>query len=157
MKGVEECLCLLGVTMTALLHHQSPESGLIDARDRVRGMTIFAGGILLLGVRVIRPVDAGAELFFYPMVADATGAGDVLRIDQRARVIRRQFRVCAVTISTRRCHDETVGQSPAMYAVFIAADDVRHISLDPFRRLLTDAMTATAQLGYVACISGRGG
>ena len=59
VERVEEGLCLLLVTPAALLHHQGPETRFVDARDRVRGMAIFAGGVFLIDIRVICEVDAG--------------------------------------------------------------------------------------------------
>ncbi len=89
MKCVKEGLCLIRMTAATLLHHLSPESRLVDTRDGVRGMTVFASGIFFVGIRVVRPVDTGAERLFYPVVAGTTGTGNILRMDQSLWIIWR--------------------------------------------------------------------
>ena len=156
MERVEERLGLLFVTPAALLHDEGPESRFVDARDRVRGMTIFASRMLRIGFRVIGVVDAGPELLLDPVVADPAGSSDVPRIDQCVRVLRGEFGVCTVAISACRRHDETaVYQTPAMNAVFIAADDVVHHGVNSCRRLLTNAMAGPAERRNIARVRGR--
>ena len=152
VKGVEESFSLVFVTATALLHHLCAESQLFSARDRVRSMTVLAGGILFVRVRVVRPVDAGAERFFYPVVAGAAGAGDILRTDRRLRIRGRTLGVCAVTIGAGCRHDEAGLQGSTMDAVFIAAHDVVHFGVNPCRGLFADAMTISAKFGDVTRI-----
>jgi len=64
--------------------------------------------------------------------------------------------VCAVTIRTRRRHDETtLDQGPTMDAIFIAAHDVIDFGLYPRRSLLADAVALSAQRWDVARVGRR--
>ena len=114
-------------------------------------MAVLTGGMFVFLVRVIRPMDTGAELLLDAMVTDTAGSGDILGIDQGPLVFRREFRVCAVAIRACRGYYETaLDQAPAVNAVFVTADNVVHIRLDARCGLFPDAMTVPTKHGHIA-------
>ena len=145
VEGIKECLGLVRVTTSTLLHHQGAEPQLFGAHDRMRGMTVLAGRVIVLGNRIVRPVNTLAELFLDPMVTSTARTRDVRRIYCGVRVLRRHFGMRTVAISAGRCYDKTTFQSTTVNTVFISTDDVIDFSVYPRCGLLTDTVATPAQ------------
>ena len=70
-------------------------------------MAELAGRQLPVGLDIFTPVDAGLEDLLDPVMADSTGAGDVLCVGHRARIVRRKFGMRTMAVGAGRRHDET--------------------------------------------------
>lgn len=146
VERIKERLCLFFVTAAALLHHERPEPYLLGTHDGVRGMTIFTGGKTFIGDRIIGPVNALPELFLDSVMAGTAGSSYVLRMGRGVRILRRKFIVCSMAIGASCRYNETaLYQSAAMHTVFVAADDIVDLGIDPGRGLLTYAMAIPAE------------
>ena len=107
VEGIKERFCLVRVTAPTLLHHQGAESHLFRAHDRMRGMTVFAGGLVFVGDRIIRPVNTLPELFLDTVMASPAGSRNIRRVNSGLRVLRGHFGMRTVAISTGCSNDKT--------------------------------------------------
>ncbi len=156
MKRVEEGLSLPLMASAALLHHLGTEARFVDAGYRVRSVAVLAGRVVLFGIRILRPVDAGAELLFDAVMAYAARGGNVLRVDQGAWILGRELRVRAVTVGAGCSHDQpALDQTPSVDAVLVAADDIVYVGIDARCCRLADAVTRAAQQRYIARVGRR--
>ena len=144
VEGIEECLSLVRVTASTLLHHQGAESQPLDPHDRMRGVTILAGRVIVLGYWVFSPVNTALELFRDPMVTSTAGTGNVRRVNRGVRVSRSHLGMRTVAIRTGRRYDKaTFNETATVNTVFIATDNVIDVSVYPRCGFLAHAMASS--------------
>lgn len=145
--GVKKGRGKILVTVSALFHHRDPETLRVDPSDGVRCVAVLADGQSFRRHHILRPVDARPEFFLDPPVASATGLGKVFPADRTFRIRSRERPVRAMAVNTAGGHDEsTFQQALAMGTVFVTSDDVRNLTLQPFRCHGPCCVAFTAQL-----------
>ena len=107
VEGIEECRGLVRVAASTLFHHQGAEPHPLGPHNRMRGMTILAGRVIVLGYRIISPVNTALERFRDSMVTTTAGTRNVCRIYRGVRILRSHFGMRTVAIRTGRRYDET--------------------------------------------------
>ncbi len=160
VEGVEKGLSFVGVAAPALIHHQEAEIGPVGAADGVRRVAVLARRQLPIRINraVPRPVDAGLELLLDAVVARPACSSDVVGVDRRLGVIRRQGPVSTVAARTGGGHHQTALEQPlAVDAHLVALDRRREVDVNPHGGLLALAMAAGTQVRDVSRVRPGGG